>query len=238
VAALLDQLVETLRAAGATVVDPVEIEVPDEAGDAEYEVLLYEFKADLESYLRTAGVDERLDTLAELIDFNRRRAAEVMPWFGQEVFEAAAEKGPLTDEAYLAAFETSTLAMRRALDAALDRPASDGPASEGRANEGPASRAQPLDAIVAPTNGPAWPIDWVSGDRFSLGSSQPAATSGYPSISLPMGDIHGLPIGVSIVGRPWSEPRLIGYAYALESRLAARREPAFVETLEVSVPPD
>ena len=102
--------------------------------------------------------------------------------------------------------------MRRALDAAFDEGA--------------------LDAIAAPTNGPAWPIDWISGDRFGLGSSQPAATSGYPSITLPMGDIHGLPIGVSIVGLPWSEPKLIGYAYALESRLPARLEPGFVSTIE------
>jgi amidase len=142
------------------------------------------------------------------------------------------EKGPLTDGAYLAALETSSTGMRRALDAALGGHAPDRQPAGGQPTDG-----QPLDAIVVPTNGPAWPIDWVAGDRFSLGSSQPAATSGYPSITLPMGDLHGLPIGVSIVGRPWSEPLLIGYAHALESRLTAWREPRFLETLEASTPP-
>lgn len=212
VAARLDAVVARLEELGARVVDPVDFGIPEGAGDAEWEVLQYEFKTDLERYLADAGVDPAVDTLAELVEFNRTNAATSMPWFGQEVFELSVAKGPLTEPAYLAALEASRDAMRRAIDAAMDDAG--------------------LDAIVAPTNGPAWTTDWVNGDRYSTGSSSPAAVSGYPAITLPMGRIHGLPVGISLFGRAWSEPELLGYAFALEQRLAAWRAPEFRRTPE------
>jgi amidase len=210
---MLERVVGELEAAGATVVDPVELAIPEGAYGAMVEVLRYEFKVDLEHYLQTAGVDPSVDTLAELIEFNRSHADEVMQWFGQEAFEAAVEKGPLTDSAYREALETSWMGMRRALDTALN--------------------GAELDAIVAPTSGPGWPIDWVSGDRITLSSALPAGAAGYPSITLPMGAIHNLPVGMSFIGRAWSEPKLIGYAYALESRLEAWSPPRFLPSIEV-----
>ena len=214
IAALLDRAVDAMKEAGATIVDPVGFEEPEGSGDGEWEVLKSEFRADLEAYLATAGVDPSIDTLAELIEFNRTHAETSMPWFGQEIFEMSLQASSLDDPAYFEALQASKAAMTEAIDAAM--------------------AASELDAIVAPTNGPAWPIDWVLGDRFSVGSSSAAAVSGYPSVTLPMGGIKGLPIGLSIFGRAWSEPQLIGYAHALESRLGAWREPEFLATLESS----
>ncbi|MDX1644624.1 MAG: amidase, partial [Thermoanaerobaculia bacterium] len=210
VEALLDEVVSVLDGLGATLVDPFDFEVPEGADDGEWEVLKYEFKADLERYLADSGVDPSVDTLAELVEFNRAHAETSMPWFGQEIFEMSAAKGSLTEPEYLEALEASHHAMRRTFDAAL--------------------RASGVDVVVAPTNGPAWTTDWVNGDSFSVGSSMPAAVAGYPAITLPMGRIHGLPIGVSLVGRPWSEARLAAYAYALEQTLSAWRRPAFRDT--------
>lgn len=207
VEALLDEAVSALEELGATVVDPFDFEIPEGAGDGEWEVLKYEFKADLERYLAAAGVDPAVDTLAELVEFNRAHTETSMPWFGQEIFELSAAKGPLTEPDYLEALEASHHAMRRALDAAIE--------------------AAGVDVVAAPTNGPAWTTDWVNGDSFSVGSSMPAAVAGYPAITLPMGQVHGLPIGVTLFGRPWSEARLVAYAYALEQALAAWRRPTF-----------
>jgi len=217
ITALLDRSVEQLVESGAEVVDPIELELGDAADDGEWEVLQYEFKADLNRYLAAGGVDPAVDTLAELIEFNQAHAGRSMPWFGQEIFEMCEAKGPLTEPEYLQALETSHAAVAAAIDAVMD--------------------AHDLDAIIAPTNGPAWVIDWVNGDSFSVSSSSPAAVSGYPAVTLPMGEISRLPIGVSLFGRPYSEPRLIGLAHALEVRLAAWREPEFLPTLPAVVRP-
>lgn len=205
--ARLDEVVALLERLGATVVDPVDLEIPEAAGDGEWEVLKYEFKSDLDRYLSEAGVDPEIDTLAELVAFNREHAEVSMPWFGQEIFELSEAMGPLTEPAYSEALAASRDTVRRAIDQAMEDAA--------------------LDAIIAPTNGPAWVTDWVHGDRYSVGSSMPAAVAGYPAITLPMGQIHGLPIGVTLFGRPWSEPELIGYAFALEQRLGAWSAPEF-----------
>jgi amidase len=204
---LLDQAVGRLEALGATVIDEIALEIPEEAEDGEWEVLQYEFKADLNRYLAEGGVDPSVDTLAELIEFNKANEATSMPWFGQQIFEMSQSKGPLTEPEYLEALEQSHVAVAAAIDALMN--------------------SEELDAIVAPTNGPAWTIDWVNGDSFSVSSSSPAAVSGYPAVTLPMGQIHHLPIGISFFGRAYSEARLIGYAYALEQDLAAWREPGF-----------
>jgi len=211
VGAIFDEVVSTLGRLGATVIDPVELEIADEAYDAEYEVLLYEFKADLNQYLAGSGVDPSVDSLAELIEFNRANADAVMPWFGQEDFEKAEAKGSLSDPAYLEALETSHIQVAKLIDALF-------------ANHD-------LDAVIAPTNGPSWVTDWVNGDSFGLSSSSPAAISGYPAVTIPMGEIHGLPIGVTLMGTPFSEKKLIALAYALEQKLRARRNPGFRESL-------
>jgi amidase len=211
VAAIFDQVVAILGQLGATVVDPVELEMPDEVYDAEFEVLLYEFKTDLNLYLAGSGVDPSVDTLSELIDFNRANADAVMPWFGQEDFEQAEAKGPLSDKEYLEALEASHVQVAKLIDSLFE--------------------SHDLDAVIAPTNGPSWVTDWVNGDSFSLSSSSPAAISGYPAVTLPMGEIHGLPIGVTLMGTPYSEKKLVGLAYALEQKLQARRNPGFRKSL-------
>ena len=205
---LLEASIATLREQGAAVVDDIEIateELTEGMFDAEYDVLLYEFKADLNAYLAASGAP--VTSLAEAIEFNDANAARVMPIFGQERFLAAEAKGPLTDEAYLEALDTSKRISREGLDAALDE--------------------HNLDALIAPTNGPAWKIDHANGDSFHIGSSSLAAISGYPSITVPAGFVSGLPIGISFVGKPWNEKQLIEIAYAFEQAVGARRAPDF-----------
>jgi amidase len=128
-----------------------------------------------------------------------------MPIFGQEIFLAANEKGPLTDPDYRHALATSRQIARSGIDGLLDE--------------------HQLDALIAPSNGPAWVIDHVNGDHFGIGSSPPAAISGYPSITVPAGFVSGLPIGLSFIGRAWSEKQLIGIAYAFEQATLVRRPP-------------
>jgi amidase len=146
-----------------------------------------------------------LQSLADLIAFNDANAASVMPYFGQDIFLQAEEKGPLTTRAYLDALETSKRIAKAAIDSAIDQ--------------------HRLDAIVAPTNGPAWMIDHVNGDNFSIGSASLAAISGYPNITVPAGQVAGLPIGLSFVGKAWNEKQLIEIAYAFEQASKARKAP-------------
>ena len=204
----VDELFETsiaaLREQGAEIVDDIEIET-DGMYDAEYEVLLYEFKADLNAYFESSGAP--LQSLADAVAYNDANADSVMPIFGQEVFLEAEEKGPLTDDAYLEALETSQRIAREGIDGAMDE--------------------HKLDALIAPTNGPAWMIDHVNGDSFGIGSSSLAAISGYPSITVPAGFVSGLPIGLSFIGKPWNEKQLIEIAYAFEQATRARRAPVF-----------
>ncbi len=199
---ILDASIEVLSANGAEIVDPVEVDT-DGLSDAEYEVLLYEFKADLNAYLVSSGAPVR--SLAEIIAFNETNAATVMPFFGQEIMELAQSKGPLTEAAYAEALETSKRLAREALDRALEE--------------------HDLDALVAPTNGPAWLTDHVLSDRFSVSSSSLAAVSGYAAVTVPAGFISGLPIGISFIGGPFSEALLIGMAYDFEQASRVRRPP-------------
>jgi amidase len=212
VEAIFDAAIARLGELGAEVVDPIGLEIPAGVREAEYEVLLYEFRDGLNRYLGNAGMEGDRGSLAALIRYNELRADETMPWFGQEIFEQAGSRGPLTDEAYLAARENSGPALRRLIDAVMEE--------------------HGLDAIIAPTNSPAWPIDFVAGDNYTISSSRLGAVSGYPSLTLPAGNIHGLPVGVTLFGRPWTEPQLIGYAYALEQATRAILRPGLVPTLE------
>ena len=202
VEAIYDASIAALQEQGAIIVDDIEITTSG-MNDAEYEVLLYEFKADLNNYLAAAGAP--VQSLAEIIEYNAANAQRVMPVFGQEIFLAAEEKGPLTDAAYLEALAKSKRIARTGLDGAIEE--------------------HQLDAIIAVSNGPAWMIDHANGDSFHIGSSSLAAISGYPSITVPAGFASGLPIGVSFVGKPWNEKQLIEIAYAFEQATGVRRAP-------------
>lgn len=202
IAEIFDASIDLLRANGAEIVDPIELDT-EGMGDAEYEVLLYEFKADLNDYLASSNAP--LGSLAEIVAFNEAHAATVMPFFGQEIMELAQSKGPLTDAAYLEALETSKRIARNAIDATLAE--------------------HDLDALVAPTNGAAWLTDHILSDHFSVSSSSLAAISGYAAVTVPAGYISGLPIGVSFIGGPFSEETLIGIAYDFEQASRMRKPP-------------
>lgn len=211
---VVEDAVAAMRAAGAVVVDPVVL--GPGAGRrlqaAETDVLLYEFKAGLNAYLARRGPGAEVRSLADLIAFNERNAETEMPYFGQERLIAAQERGPLSEPAYLTARATARrLSRAEGIDRTMD---------EHR-----------LDAVAAPTGGPAWVTDLVNGDHFGGGSSGYPAAAGYPNVTVPAGAVHGLPVGLSFFGRAWSEPTLVRIAYAFEQTVQARRPPRFRPTL-------
>ena len=208
---LVETALEVLRREGAVLVDPANVPHAGEYDDAELEVLLYELKADLNSYLQRLGPTAPVKTLKDVIEFNERHRDREMPYFGQELFLQAQEKGPLTSPAYLKALaKCRRLSRTRGIDAVMAQ--------------------HKLDALVAPTGSPPWPTDLVNGDHFTGASSTPAAVAGYPSISVPMGFVYNLPVNVSFFGRPWSEPVLIRIAYGYEQATKHRRPPGFLPT--------
>jgi amidase len=209
---VFEKALDTLRAQGAVVVDNVEIPNQGKLDADETTVLLYEFKDGINRYL-AARVGTGPRTLADLIDFDLREAAREMPYFRQELFTDAQAKAGLTDPEYIATRDrVKRLAGPEGIDAALAK--------------------DKLDALVAPTLGAAWTTDLVNGDHFLGGGvSTPAAVAGYPHITVPMGAVHGLPVGLSVIGPAWSESRLIRYAYAYEQASAARRPPEFHTTV-------
>jgi amidase len=203
---ITNQAIADMKAAGAVIVDPADIPTGSKMDACEMEVLLYEFKADLNAYLAARGPGSPVRTLADLIAFNEREKAREMPYFGQELFRRAEKKGPLASPAYRTARATCrSLAREQGIDIVL--------------------RKYRLDAIVAPTGAPAWTTDLVNGDHFTGASSTPAAVAGYPSITVPAGQAFGLPVGMSFIGAAWSEPKLIALAYAYEQATKHRRPP-------------
>ena len=207
---IANQAIADMKAAGAEIVDPADIPTASQLDACEMEILLYEFKADLNTYLALRGPTARVRSLADLIAFNEKEKAREMPYFGQELFLRADKKGPLTTPAYVAArAKCRLLARDQGIDFVLKK--------------------YRLDAIVAPTGSPAWTTDLVNGDHFTGASSTPAAVAGYPSIAVPAGQAFGLPVGISFIGTAWSEPKLIGLAYAYEQATKHRRPPAFTE---------
>lgn len=210
---VVDEALGALARLGAVLVDPADVPNADDYDDAEYEVLLYEFRAGLEGYL--SGLPEGSPrTLQDLITFNQQHPDTEMPYFGQEIFLQAQKKGPLTADAYRKAREKCIkLSRRKGLDEVLDE--------------------HKLDALVAPTGGPAWTIDLVNGDHYLGSFSQPAAVAGYPHVTVPAGFAFGLPVGLSFVGRAWSEPVLVRLAFAFEQATRHRRPPRLRATAEV-----
>ncbi len=208
--ASVERAVATLTAAGAVVVD-VAIAGNGRWSGAENEVLLYEFKDGLNTYLKKSGAPQA--SLEALIAWNKTNAARTMPFFGQELFEQAQAKGPLTDAAYLKAREAAKrLAGKEGLLAALE--------------------ANKLDAIIAPSTGPAWPTDHVLGDHFTGAGYGVAAVAGTPSLTVPAGEAQGLPLGLTFMGRPYSEAELLGFGFAFEQATKARTTPQFRPTIE------
>lgn len=204
---VFNHAIEVLRSQGAIVVDPTDIPTQGKFDSDEETVLLYEFKDGINRYLASRASGPR--SLADLIVFNDREAAREMPIFPQELFISAQSKGPLTSPEYLTARER---ARRLAGAEGIDKVLAD----------------YHLDVLIAPTSGPAWTTDWINGDHsLGGGAASAPAVAGYPHITVPMGNVQGLPVGLSFIGTAWSEPKLIGYAYAFERSARARESPRF-----------
>jgi amidase len=210
--ALMEQALDAMKKQGAVLVDPADIETLGKFDESELLIFMYELKADLNAYLARLGPTAPVRTLKDIIDFNERNKQKEMPYFGQDLFVKAEAKGPLTEKSYLDTIEKNhQLARTEGIDATMDK--------------------YHLDAIVAPTGGPAWLTDLINGDHFAGGSSNAAAVAGYPNINVTAGSISGLPVGISFFGRAWSEPTLIRVAFAFEQATKARQAPRFLSTI-------
>jgi amidase len=211
--ALMNHLIDEMKSAGAVIVDPADLETHGKFDETELLVLLYELKADLNVYLAHRP-DAKVKTLADVIAFNDKNRAKEMPYFGQDLFLKAQEKGPLTDKEYLAALAANhSLSREKGIDAVMDK--------------------FHLDALVAPTGAPAWMTDLANGDHAVGGSSNAAAVAGYPNINVPAGFVFGLPIGISFFGRAWSERALLKIAYGFEQTVKARKTPQFLPEIKL-----
>ena len=210
--ALMEQSIDVMKKQGATIVDPSDIETLGKFDDSELLIFMYELKADLNAYLARLGPSAPVKTLKEIIDFNNNNRQKEMPYFGQDLFIKAEAKGPLTEKAYLdAGAKNHQLARTEGIDAVMDK--------------------NNLDALIAPSGGPAWITDLVNGDHVAGGSSNAAAVAGYPNINVTAGLVSGLPVGISFFGRAWSEPTLIKLAYSFEQATKARQSPRFLPTI-------
>lgn len=211
---LMADAIDVMKREGATIVDPADMATHGKLDAPEFDVLLFEFKADINKYLAELPPGEHPRTLKDLIDFNDKNRDKEMPFFGQELFTKAQAKGPLTDPAYLKALQSCrTLSRAQGIDALMTK--------------------NNLDAIIAPTGGPAWTTDLLNGDHFTGGSSTPAAVAGYPNVQVPAGYVYGLPIGISFYGRALTEPKLIRLAYAYEQATRHRRPPRLLPSAEL-----
>ena len=213
---LFGEAIAAMKQAGAEVVDPVEIPTIGKFDDAELQVLFYEFKDDLNRYLAWLGTNTRVHTMKEVIKFNDDHREQEMPYFGQDLMQQSEAKGPLTSPEYVKALEDCRRQSRtEGIDAVMDK--------------------FKLDALIAPTGGPAWTTDLLNGDHTVGGSSTLAAVAGYPNINVPMGFTFGMPVGISFFGRAWSEPTLIKLAHAYEQLANARKPPKFLAVADLSL---
>lgn len=209
---LMNNLISAMKQQGAEVIDPADLPTHGKFDDTEFLVLLYELKADLNAYL--AGRPGAPGSLKDIIEFNDHNPEKEMPYFGQDIFLKADAKGPLSSKEYTDALEANhRLSRQEGIDAVMDQ--------------------FHLDAIMAPTAGPAWLTDFANGDHAVGGSSNAAAVAGYPDITVPAGFVFGLPVGISFFGRAWSEPTLLKIAYGFEQTIQARRQPRFLPTLKL-----
>jgi amidase len=209
---LMDKLITQMKNAGAEIVDPADIPTIGKFDDSETIVSLYEFKADLAAYFARLGPNAPMKSLKDVIEFNERNRDKEMPYFGQDTFLKAEKKGPLTSEEYVDALARNHRLTRvQGIDFVMNK--------------------FKLDALVAPTGGPAWLTDLINGDHFGGGSSNAAAVAGYPNLNVPAGLISGLPVGISFFGRAWSEPTLLKIAYSFEQLTKARQKPRFLSTV-------
>lgn len=213
---VFSEALAALKHAGAEIVDPVDIASIGKMDEPESQVLLYEFKAGLNRYLAGLGASSQAHSLEDVIAFNRKNSARELSYFGQELMEKAQAKGDLASPDYQKNLtDCGRLSRQEGIDAAMDK--------------------FHLDALIAPTDGPAWPTDFINGDHFSAGTSTLAAVAGYPHVTVPMGFVFSLPVGISFFGRAWSEPALIKLAYAYEQATLMRKPPQFRPTAEVAI---
>ena len=206
---LMNDLLDEMKKMGAVLVDPADIPTSGKFDESEFEVLLYEFKADLNAYLAGLGPQAPVRSLKDVIEFNEKNRDREMPYFGQDIMIKAQAKGPLTSKAYIQALRKNHLLTRsQGIDFVMKK--------------------HRLDAMVAPTGGPPWPTDWINGDHFTGGYSSASAVAGYPHITVPAGYVFGLPVGISFFGGANSEPKLIKIAYAFEQATKVRRQPKYL----------
>ena len=210
---LMETVIDGMKRMGAEIIDPADLPTFGKFDESEFNVLLYELKADLETYLARRG--GAIKTLKDVIDFNEANRAKEMQYFGQDTFLKAQQKGALTFQEDLdAVAQNHQLSRTEGIDFVMDK--------------------FKLDAIVAPTGGPAWMTDLINGDHATGGSSSAAAVAGYPNINVTAGYLWGLPVGISFFGRAWSEPTLLKIAYSFEQSTKARQKPQFLPTIEVA----
>ena len=212
---LMERLLTIVKDLGARLIDPANLDIPGEFGEAEMEVMLYEFKDGLNRYLSKLPSSIKTRTLDDIIAFNEKHVTEEMPWFGQEIFYESQKRGSLSNPQYADALKkTQTMAREKGIDRIIAQ--------------------YNLDAIMVPTGTPAWTTDLVNGDHYMGGSSSPAACSGYPAITVPAGYIHGLPVGITFIGKAWCEDVLLKLAYAFENATKVRKAPGFLPSLPLA----
>jgi len=215
---IFEHCIEVLKQLGAVIIDSANVPNFDKFGTTELEVLHYEFKADLNKYLKSLPATVRVHSMEDVIKFNEESGDHVMPYFGQEHMTIAQEKGPLSERKYKMALAKNLLMTRKnGIDATLQK--------------------HKLDALIVPSGGPAWTIDLANGDaiNWDMESTSSAAVAGYPHITVPAGYVFGLPVGISFFSKAWQEPNLIKFAYAFEQATQYRRQPRYLPTANLNV---